>query len=146
SVAGPGTAIALSKYRRKSSRPFDVRRPTRAPKSMRVGEQAMKASGKTTSFAPRCAASAVRSRIFASVAFVSNTTGELCTTAATNGLDIADNREQYRRKAMKTLLLLVITFGLPVIAFAQTAGQEVTLTGTLRGGRIAIRGGTTAWR
>src|SRR5689334_11646144 len=58
----------------------------------------MKASGKTTSFAPRRAASAVRSPTFASVAFVSKTTGELCTTAATKGLDIVDNHEQYRRK------------------------------------------------
>jgi 4-carboxymuconolactone decarboxylase len=56
-----------------------------------------------------------------------------------------DNREQYRRKAMKTLLLLLTTFGLPLAAFAQAAGQEVTLTGTLRGGRIAIGGETTGW-
>jgi len=47
---------------------------------------------------------------------------------------------------MKTLLLLLTTtFGLPVIVFAQTAGQDVTLTGTLRGGRIAIGGETTGW-
>jgi 4-carboxymuconolactone decarboxylase len=81
----------------------------------------------------------------ASVAFVSNTTGELCTTAAVNGLDIGVNREQYRRKAMKTLLLLLITLGLPMSAFAQSASQKVTLTGTLRGGRIAIGGETTGW-
>jgi len=56
-----------------------------------------------------------------------------------------DNREQYRRKAMKTLLLLITTFGLPLAAFAQAAGQDVTLTGTLRGGRIAIGGETTGW-
>jgi 4-carboxymuconolactone decarboxylase len=56
-----------------------------------------------------------------------------------------DNREQYRRKAMKTLLLLITTFGLPLVAFAQAAGQDVTLTGTLRGGRIAIGGETTGW-
>jgi 4-carboxymuconolactone decarboxylase len=46
---------------------------------------------------------------------------------------------------MKTLLLLLTTFGLPLTAFAQAAGQEVTLTGTLRGGRIAIGGETTGW-
>ena len=46
---------------------------------------------------------------------------------------------------MKTLLLLLTTFGLPLAAFAQAAGQEVTLTGTLRGGRIAIGGETTGW-
>jgi 4-carboxymuconolactone decarboxylase len=56
-----------------------------------------------------------------------------------------DNREQYRRNAMKTLLLLFTTFGLPLAAFAQAAGQDVTLTGTLRGGRIAIGGETTGW-
>jgi hypothetical protein len=81
----------------------------------------------------------------ASVAFVSNTTGELCTTAATNGLDMGGNREQYRRKAMRTLLLLLSTFGLPLAVFAQAADQDVTLTGTLRGGRIAIGGETTGW-
>lgn len=62
-----------------------------------------------------------------------------------NGLDIGIDREQYRRKAMKTLLLLVIAVVLPFIVFAQTAPQEVTLTGTLRGGRIAIGGETTGW-
>jgi 4-carboxymuconolactone decarboxylase len=46
---------------------------------------------------------------------------------------------------MKTLLLLFTTFGLPLAAFAQAAGQDVTLTGTLRGGRIAIGGETTGW-
>jgi 4-carboxymuconolactone decarboxylase len=46
---------------------------------------------------------------------------------------------------MKHLLLLFTTFGLSVTAFAQTTGQEVTLTGTLRGGRIAIGGETTGW-
>ena len=46
---------------------------------------------------------------------------------------------------MKNLLLLFATFGLSVTAFAQTTGQEVTLTGTLRGGRIAIGGETTGW-
>jgi len=45
---------------------------------------------------------------------------------------------------MKNLLLLFTTFGLSV-TFAQTADQEVTLTGTLRGGRIAIGGETTGW-
>ena len=64
---------------------------------------------------------------------------------ATNGLDIPDNREQYRRKAMRTLLLLLSTFGLPLAVFAQAADQDVTLTGTLRGGRIAIGGETTGW-
>jgi 4-carboxymuconolactone decarboxylase len=46
---------------------------------------------------------------------------------------------------MKHLLLLFTTFGLSVAAFAQTTGQEVTLTGTLRGGRLAIGGETTGW-
>ena len=46
---------------------------------------------------------------------------------------------------MKTLLLLFTTLGLPLAAFAQATGQEVTLTGTLRGGRIAIGGETTGW-
>ena len=46
---------------------------------------------------------------------------------------------------MKILLLLLTTFGLPVTVFAQTACQDVTLTGTLRGGRIAIGGETTGW-
>jgi 4-carboxymuconolactone decarboxylase len=46
---------------------------------------------------------------------------------------------------MKHLLLLFTTFILSVTAFAQTTGQEVTLTGTLRGGRIAIGGETTGW-
>lgn len=46
---------------------------------------------------------------------------------------------------MKTLLLLITTFGLPLVAFAQAAGQDVTLTGTLRGGRIAVGGETTGW-
>jgi 4-carboxymuconolactone decarboxylase len=46
---------------------------------------------------------------------------------------------------MKVLLLLFVTFGLPVVAFAQATPQEVTLTGTLRGGRIAIGGETTGW-
>ena len=55
------------------------------------------------------------------------------------------NREQYRRKAMRTLLLLLSTFGLPLAVFAQAADQDVTLTGTLRGGRIAIGGETTGW-
>jgi len=46
---------------------------------------------------------------------------------------------------MKNLLLLFTTFGLSVTAFAQTTAQEVTLSGTLRGGRIAIGGETTGW-
>ncbi len=46
---------------------------------------------------------------------------------------------------MRTLLLVFITFGLSMIAFAQTTSQDVTLTGTLRGGRIAIGGETTGW-
>jgi len=46
---------------------------------------------------------------------------------------------------MKTLLLLFTILGLPLAAFAQATGQEVTLTGTLRGGRIAIGGETTGW-
>jgi 4-carboxymuconolactone decarboxylase len=46
---------------------------------------------------------------------------------------------------MKNLLLIFATFGLSVTAFAQTTGEEVTFTGTLRGGRIAIGGETTGW-
>jgi 4-carboxymuconolactone decarboxylase len=47
---------------------------------------------------------------------------------------------------MKTLLLLLIMAGVGSTALAQaTQGQEVTLTGTLQGGRIAIGGETTGW-
>ena len=46
---------------------------------------------------------------------------------------------------MKNLLLIFATFGLSMTAFAQTTGEEVTFTGTLRGGRIAIGGETTGW-
>lgn len=47
---------------------------------------------------------------------------------------------------MKTLLLLLIWTGIASIAFAQANEQrEVTLTGTLQGGRIAIGGETTGW-
>ena len=47
---------------------------------------------------------------------------------------------------MKTLLLLLITYGLASTALAQTSqAQEVTLTGTLQGGRIAIGGESTGW-
>jgi 4-carboxymuconolactone decarboxylase len=44
---------------------------------------------------------------------------------------------------MKTLMLILLTFGVASIAFAQA--QEVTLTGTLQGGRIAIGGESTGW-
>ena len=44
---------------------------------------------------------------------------------------------------MKTLLLFVITSGVASLAFAQA--QEITLTGTLQGGRIAIGGESTGW-
>ena len=44
---------------------------------------------------------------------------------------------------MKTLLLFAITSGVASIAFAQA--QEITLTGTLQGGRIAIGGESTGW-
>ncbi|HEY3159286.1 MAG TPA: hypothetical protein VGJ78_10035 [Vicinamibacterales bacterium] len=44
---------------------------------------------------------------------------------------------------MKTLLLFVITSGVASLAFAQA--QEITLTGTLEGGRIAIGGESTGW-
>ena len=67
-------------------------------------------------------------------------------TAAANRLDIPGNREQYRRKHMKTLLLLLITLGVASAALAQAAqGQEVTLTGTLQGGRVGIGGESTGW-
>ena len=67
-------------------------------------------------------------------------------TAAANRLDIPGNREQYRRKHMKTLLLLLITLGVASAALAQaTQGQEVTLTGTLQGGRVGIGGESTGW-
>jgi 4-carboxymuconolactone decarboxylase len=46
---------------------------------------------------------------------------------------------------MKTLLLLFTTSVLPLMALAQTGGQEVALTGTLQGGRVAIGGETTGW-
>ena len=44
---------------------------------------------------------------------------------------------------MKTLLLFVITSGIASLAIAQA--QEITLTGTLQGGRIAIGGESTGW-
>src|SRR4029077_17681050 len=126
SVAQPGTSVAESKYLRKSSRPLNVREPTRAPKSS--------------------PASAVKSRTFARVAFGSKTTGALWMTAAANRLDIPGNREQYRWKHMKTLLVLLITLGVASAALAQaTQGQEVTLTGTLQGGRVGIGGESTGW-
>ena len=44
------------------------------------------------------------------------------------------------------LLLLLLTCGFAPLVIAQTnQGQEVTLTGTLQGGRIAIGGETTGW-
>jgi len=47
---------------------------------------------------------------------------------------------------MRTLLPLVITLGFASAALAQaTQGQEVTLTGTLQGGRVAIGGESTGW-
>ena len=47
---------------------------------------------------------------------------------------------------MKTLLLLLITLGVASAAFAQASqGQEVTLTGTLQGGRVGIGGENTGW-
>jgi len=47
---------------------------------------------------------------------------------------------------MKTLLLHVLALGIASVACAQgSQGQEVTLTGTLQGGRIAIGGETTGW-
>ncbi len=67
-------------------------------------------------------------------------------TTAVNRLDIRGDRAQYRQKHMKTLLLLLIWTGIAPVAFAQTSDQrEVTLTGTLQGGRIAIGGETTGW-
>ena len=44
---------------------------------------------------------------------------------------------------MKTLLLFLITSGMASIAMAQA--QEITLTGTLQGGRLAIGGESTGW-
>lgn len=46
---------------------------------------------------------------------------------------------------MKVLLLHLIALGVAVTALAQTPPKEVTLTGTLRGGRIAIGGESTGW-
>jgi 4-carboxymuconolactone decarboxylase len=47
---------------------------------------------------------------------------------------------------MKTLLLHLIALGVASTALAQARGdQEVTLTGTLQGGRIAIGGESTGW-
>ena len=44
---------------------------------------------------------------------------------------------------MKTLLLFIITSGVASIAMAQA--QEITLSGTLQGGRLAIGGESTGW-
>src|SRR5258705_13835227 len=67
-------------------------------------------------------------------------------TGAVNRLDIEGNREQYRRKAMKTLLQLFIAIASASPVFAQAnQAREVTLTGTLQGGRIAIGGESTGW-
>jgi len=44
---------------------------------------------------------------------------------------------------MKSLMLFVLTSGVASLAFAQA--QEITLTGTLQGGRIAIGGESTGW-
>jgi 4-carboxymuconolactone decarboxylase len=47
---------------------------------------------------------------------------------------------------MKTLLLHLIALGVASTAIAQGRGdQEVTLTGTLQGGRLAIGGESTGW-
>ena len=47
---------------------------------------------------------------------------------------------------MKTLLMLLVSLGFASIAFAQAnQGQDVTLTGTLQGGRIAVGGETSGW-
>ena len=46
---------------------------------------------------------------------------------------------------MKTVLLHLIALGVAAAALAQAAPKDVTLTGTLRGGRIAIGGETTGW-
>ena len=47
---------------------------------------------------------------------------------------------------MKTLLLHVVFLGVASAALAQArAGQEITLTGTLQGGRVAIGGESTGW-
>ena len=47
---------------------------------------------------------------------------------------------------MKTLLLHVVFLGVASAALAQArAGQEITLTGTLQGGRLAIGGESTGW-
>src|SRR5947209_5133759 len=48
--------------------------------------------------------------------------------------------------AMKiTLALVVLLFGAAPFAMAQAKPEEVTLTGTLRGDRIAIGGESTGW-
>jgi len=47
---------------------------------------------------------------------------------------------------MKILLLHFVFLGIASIALAQArAGQEITLTGTLQGGRVAIGGESTGW-
>ena len=56
-MAGPGTSIALSQYRRNISRPSGVRDPTRAPKSNPRGYPETNASGKTINSALSPAAS-----------------------------------------------------------------------------------------
>src|SRR5262249_29890842 len=51
-----------------------------------------------------------------------------------------------RRKAMKTLLtLLLLSTGFTGVVLAQTNQTPTTLTGTLRGGRVAIGGETSGW-
>jgi hypothetical protein len=82
-----------------------------------------------------------------SVASGSNNTDELCTPATLNELDILGNREQYKRKAMKTFLLVLLFTSafVPIVLAQASQAQEVTLTGTLQGGRIAIGGETTGW-
>lgn len=50
---------------------------------------------------------------------------------------------------MKTLLVHLIALGMASGAFAQAAkdtkAKEVTLTGTLQGGRVAVGGESTGW-
>src|SRR5262245_13923271 len=50
-------------------------------------------------------------------------------------------------KPMKTLLMLLLsaTVFVPVVAAQSGQGEEVTLLGTLQGGRVAIGGETTGW-
>lgn len=80
-TSGPSSATAPLEYRRYSSRPASVRRPTGDPNVSPLGYPPMKASGKTASTAPAAAASSSRVTSLATVAPASNPTDPAWTTA-----------------------------------------------------------------